>query len=253
MKHLIRITFIIIILSQTVFGWGKTGHRIVGKVAEIYLTKNAKTQIKKLMGHHDLSRMSIWADEIKSDPQWKHASDWHWCTIPDGENYETGKHKGQAVEKVNEFIKTLKRKNTTTDEKQVALKFLVHLVGDLHQPLHVGNGTDRGGNSVRLKWFGESTNLHSIWDTKLIQHQNLSYTEYANYLLLNEDRGKIREWQGDSLLVYVHESRDLRVQCYEFSGDNLKWDYFYANKELLEHRLLQGGIRLSGELNRIFK
>ena len=112
------------------------------------------------------------ADEIKSDPQWKHAGDWHWCTIPDGEDYETGKHKGQAVEKVNEFIKTLKRKNTTTEEKQVALKFLVHLVGDLHQPLHVGNGADRGGNSVRLKWFGESSNLHSIWDTKLIQHQN---------------------------------------------------------------------------------
>ena len=158
MKYLIRIIFILAMAPQNLFGWGSTGHRIVGKVAETYLTKNAKMQIKKLMGHHDLSRMSIWADEIKSDPNWKHASDWHWCTIPDGEDYETGKHKGQAVEKVNEFIKTLKRKNTTIDEKQVALKFLVHLVGDLHQPLHVGNGTDRGGNNVRLKWFGESTN-----------------------------------------------------------------------------------------------
>ena len=253
MKYLIRIIFILAMAPQNLFGWGSTGHRIVGKVAETYLTKTAKMKIKKLMGHHDLSRMSIWADEIKSDPQWKHASDWHWCTIPDGEDYETGKHKGQAVEKVNEFIAALKSNNSTREEKQIALKFLVHLVGDLHQPLHVGNGTDRGGNSVRLKWFGESTNLHSIWDTKLIQHQNLSYTEYANYLLLDEDRGNIRKWQGDSLLVYVHESRDLRVQCYEFSGDNLKWDFFYTHKGLLEQRLLQGGVRLSGELNRIFK
>ncbi len=253
MKLIFKVLISILIISHTVFGWGKTGHRIVGKVAETYLTKNAKTQIKKLMGHHDLSRMSNWADEIKSDPEWKKANDWHWCTIPDGEEYETGKHSGKAVEKINEFISLLKNKNVEKKEKQIALKFLVHLIGDLHQPLHVGNGTDRGGNSVRIKWFNESANLHSIWDSKLIDFQKLSYSEYADYLLLNEDRGKIRKWQGDNILVYINESRDLRAQCYNYSGDNLKWDYFYEHKNLLEKRLLQGGVRLSGELNRIFK
>ena len=253
MKNLLNITFVFIILSQSLQAWGRTGHRIVGKVAETYLTKNAKSQIKKLMGHHDLSRMSNWADDIKSDPNWRHANDWHWCTVPDGESYEKDKHEGLAVEKVDEFINTLKDRKTTKVNKQIALKFLVHLIGDLHQPLHVGNGNDRGGNSVRLKWFGESTNLHSIWDTKLIDYQKLSYTEYANYLLLDENRSKIRKWQGDPLLTYVHESRDLRTQCYEYSKEDLKWEYYYANKDLLEQRLLQGGIRLSGELNRIFK
>jgi hypothetical protein len=71
--------------------------------------------------------------------------------------------------------------------------------------------------------------------------------------MLDEDRGKIRQWQGDSLLTYVHESRDLRKQCYKYEKENLKWEYFYVNKSLLEQRLLQGGVRLSGELNRIFK
>ena len=85
---IIKTIMIITFFSATLFGWGKTGHRIVGKIAENYLTKNAKTQIKKLMGHHDLSRMSNWADEIKSDPVWKKANDWHWCTVPDGEAYE---------------------------------------------------------------------------------------------------------------------------------------------------------------------
>ncbi|GIS55224.1 hypothetical protein Ct9H90mP29_22660 [bacterium] len=84
-----------------------------------------------------------------------------------------------------------------------------------------------------MKWFGESTNLHSIWDTKLIDYQKLSYTEYVNYLLLNEDRGKIRKWQGDSLLTYVHESRDLRNQCYEYSKDDLKWEYYLPIKIFL--------------------
>ena len=250
---MVKLLVIYTLLSSFVLGWGKTGHRIVGKVAETYLTKNAKTQIKKLMGHHDLSRMSNWADEIKSDPEWKKANDWHWCTIPDGETYKKDKHSGQAVEKINEFISTLKNKKSKKEEKQIALKFIVHLIGDLHQPLHVGNGLDRGGNNVRLKWFNESTNLHSIWDSKLIDFQKLSYSEYANYILLKEDRGKIRKWQGDDILTYIHESRDLRNQCYDFSGENLKWEYFYKHKELLEKRLLQGGVRLSGELNRIFK
>ena len=250
---MIKILIVYTLLFSFVLGWGKTGHRITGKIAETYLTKNAKTQIKKIMGHHDLSRMSNWADEIKSDPNWKIANDWHWCTIPDGESYKKDKHSGQAVEKINEFIATLKNKKSKKEEKQIALKFIVHLIGDLHQPLHVGNGLDRGGNDVRLKWFNESTNLHSIWDSKLIDFQKLSYSEYANYILLKEDRGKIRKWQGDDVLTYVHESRDIRIQCYDFSGENLKWEYFYKQKELLEKRLLQGGVRLSGELNRIFK
>ena len=250
---MVKILVIYTLLSSFVLGWGKTGHRIVGKVAETYLTKNAKTQIKKLMGHHDLSRMSNWADEIKSDPNWKIANDWHWCTIPDGELYEKDKHSGKAVEKVNDFISVLKNKKSKKEDRQIALKFLIHLIGDLHQPMHVGNGIDRGGNDIKLKWFNAPTNLHRIWDSDLINLQELSYSEYSDYLMLNENRGKIRKWQGDDVLIYIHESRDMRTQCYDFSGENLKWEYFYKHKELLEKRLLQGGVRLSGELNRIFK
>ena len=253
MSIIVKIIFTISLASPFLYGWGKTGHRIVGEIAETYLTKNAKTQIKKLMGHHDLSRMSNWADEIKSDPDWKIANDWHWCTIPDGELYEKDKHSGKAVEKVNDFISVLKNKKSKKEDKQIALKFLIHLIGDLHQPMHVGNGKDRGGNDIKLKWFNAPTNLHRIWDSDLINLQELSYSEYSDYLLLNEDRGKIRKWQGDDVITYIHESRDLRIQCYDFSGENLKWEYFYKHKKLLEKRLLQGGVRLSGELNRIFK
>ena len=98
---MIKIILTCTFLSSFLLGWGNTGHRIVGEIAEKYLTKNAKFQIKKLMGHHDLSRLSNWADEIKSDPNWKIANDWHWCTIPDGEVYEKDKYSGKAVEKIN--------------------------------------------------------------------------------------------------------------------------------------------------------
>lgn len=250
---LIKSLVILLFSTQLIFAWGKTGHRIVGKVAEQYITKNAKIQIKRILGHSDLSRVSTWADEIKSDPNWKHAWDWHFCTIPDGEDYSPGEHKGKAIEKMNDFISTLKNKKSSKIDKQIALKFMIHLVGDLHQPLHVGNGDDKGGNDIKVSWFGEKTNLHSIWDTKLIQHQTLSFNEYANYLLLDIDYSDIRKWQGDPLMTYINESKSIRDQCYDYTGDNLKWEYFYKNKTLLEQRLLQAGVRLSGELNRIFK
>ena len=237
---------------SVLFGWGNTGHRIVGYIAEQFLTENAKHGVATILGHTSLSMVSTWADEIKSDPEWNHAYDWHWTTIPDGEHFEAGKRSGQAVEKVQEFLDLLKTESKTQTEKEVALKFLVHLVGDLHQPLHVGNGRDKGGNDVKVKWFGKSTNLHAVWDTKLIDHQKLSYTEYGNYLLLNlSDEQKI-EWKKADIFQIISESQQCRDQTYKFENNNLKWDYFYQNKELLEMRLLMGGVRLAGMLNRCF-
>ena len=97
------------------------------------------TQIKKLMGHHDLSRMSNWADEIKSDPAWKKANDWHWCTVPDGEAYEKNKHSGQAVEKINEFIVVLKNKKSTKEEKQV----LNYIITDINHLQYTDYDSDK--------------------------------------------------------------------------------------------------------------
>ena len=234
-------------------GWGNTGHRIVGKIAEDHLTDKAKQEITSLMGHHDLALLSYWADEIKSDPKWKHAGDWHYATIPDGEEYIPGKHKGKAIEKVKEFSEVLKNKSASKIEKQNALKFLVHFIGDIHQPLHVGNGKDRGGNNIKVKWFNEPTKLHAVWDTKMIDGQNLSYTEYANFLLTGVDISIIKKWKKDDVITYSHESRDYRKKCYDYENDNLGYKYIHKNKPLLEKRLLQGGIRLAGKLNRIFK
>ena len=152
-----------------------------------------------------------------------------------------------------EFIKTLQNQNSIKTDKIVALKFLVHLIGDLHQPLHVGNGVDRGGNDYKVTWFGEETNLHRVWDSHLIDLQKLSYKEYSDYLLLDIDYGDIRKLQADSLMTIIYESQVFREKCYKISDKNLSWKYFYKNKALLEKRLFEGGVRLSGILNRVYK
>jgi len=248
----IRFLIYVILLSSFLFAWGKTGHRIVGEIANRQLSKVAEKNISEILGHSNLSRVSNWADEIKSDSDWKHAWDWHFMTIPDGENFEPGKHEGVAFEKMEDFISILKNSRAMQKEKQIALKFLVHLVGDLHQPLHVGNGEDRGGNDIKVKWFSESTNLHRVWDTHMIDHQKLSYTEYADYLLLDVSAKEKTEWMSASLVAFVLESAKHRKQAYGIEDGNLKWEYFYQNKSLLEQRLRLSGFRLAGILNAIY-
>ena len=245
--------FLLFLFFDFMFGWGNTGHRIVGKIAENHLSRTAKQKIKTLMGHHDIALLSYWADEIKSDPKWDHARDWHYATIPDDEEYVKGKHRGKVIEKVQEFSNVLLNQNIPKIKKQNAFKFLVHFIGDIHQPLHIGNGKDRGGNTVKVKWFNEPTKLHAVWDSKMIDGQNLSYTEYANFLMIGADSSMVSKWIKDDVLTYSHESRDYRNMCYDYEDGNLGYDYIFKNKPLLEKRLLQGGIRLAGTLNRIFK
>ena len=107
-------------------------------------------------------------------------------------------------------------------------------------------------NDNTKAWKGTGSGI--IFSTDGYIATNYHVIENANEIEVEfKNRGKIRKWQADSLLTYVHESRDLRKQCYNFKSNELKWEYFYANKDLLEKRLFQGGVRLSGELNRIFK
>ena len=144
-------------------------------------------------------------------------------------------------------------KNNRFEEALFNMGELGHYIGDIHQPLHVGNGIDRGGNDVNVKWFGKSTNLHAVWDTDLIDHQKFSYTEYGDYLLLKLSEQDKTQWMNANIYDVISESKIYRDQTYEFENIDLKWDYFYQKKDLLEIRLLQGGIRLAGMLNEIFR
>ena len=124
--------------------------------------------------------------------------------------------------------------------------------GDLHQPLHVGNGKERGANRVKIKWFNKSTNLHKVWDEKLLDYQKLSYTEYANFLKLKFDENICRKWLVGDLISFAHESREYRKVCYDFEGDNLDYKYTFKTRPILDMRLMQAGIRLADLLNKIF-
>lgn len=246
--------FIIILVTATMlFGWGKTGHRVIGLIAEENLSPATKAELTKLFGHTDLARIANWADEVKSDPAWKHADDWHYCTVLDSMEYRGPEDGGRAVQKVTEFSKLLQKGSLGEKDSRNVLRFIVHIVGDLHQPLHVGNGTDRGGNDVKVSWFWDETNLHRVWDSQMIDHMQYSYTEYAQQIQLGLTDKEKADMLDPSILNFVHNSRALHPQVYDIGDGKLAWPYVYKNRELMEDRLLKGGFHLAAVLNDIYK
>ncbi|WOT04438.1 S1/P1 nuclease [Shewanella youngdeokensis] len=245
-------------VSLPAHSYGQLGHRIVGEIAQHNLTTSTQEQINALTNGESLAQMSTWADEIRSDPKWSHASPWHYITLEDDDSWSTVERSadGDIITGLEKYEKVMVSPTATQQEKWQALAFYVHFVGDIHQPLHVSSAADRGGNTVKLKWFGNDTNLHSVWDSKLIEHQKLSYTEFAKFIgrVSKED---VKKWQGKSYYEWASESRSMRYATYELETNrdgqpDLRFQYVFDHTPTAELRLQQAGFRLAEKLNEIF-
>lgn len=238
------------------FGWGQTGHRVVGEIATSQLKPCTEKKIAAILQGESLAMCSTWMDEVKSDKAYDHWDPWHYCTIGDHQSYaEAGTpSQGDILMKLDEITRELETKKFKHGGEANAIKILVHLLGDLHQPLHVGRGDDKGGNDFKIKYFGKSSNLHRIWDSDLIDGTQLSYTEYSQHLLRTTTQDRVKQHQSGSYLDWANESKALRMAGIYPSADleNLSYQYGYENYSRLEERLVQAGVRLAMVLNRIY-
>jgi hypothetical protein len=254
MKKIALLFLALCFINVSSLAWGVTGHRASGLIAERYLTAKAKKKIKKLLGQQSLAMVSTWMDEIRSDSTYNYTADWHWVTVETGKTYEESPKNpnGDVIMTIERLVAELK--SDKLDEKKQAeyLKMLVHLVGDIHQPLHVGCCDDRGGNSVKVKWARNETNLHSVWDSSIIDETKLSYTELAD-ALGQPDKATVAQWQKATVRDWARESMSYRKQVYAIGDGNLGYKYSFKNLDTVENRLLQAGIRLAGVLNEVFK
>lgn len=237
------------------YDWGKTGHRVTGQIAEAYLTKKAKRNISKLLNGKGLALVSNFADDIKSDRAYKEYSSWHYVNFPFDKKYgeEKPSEYGDLIKGIEKCIAVLKDKESPAKDKEFFLKMLVHFIGDLHQPLHVGRGEDKGGNDIQIRWFDEGSNLHKVWDSEMIDHYGMSYTEMS----VNTDivsKSKIKTIQEGTILEWVHESQQLAKQVYGSAnaGEELGYKYMYTYFPIVRTQLQTGGIRLAKILNEIF-
>jgi len=235
------------------YTWGPTGHRIVASIAESRLSPRARHAVEDLLGSEGLPRVSTWADEVRSNPEWRHAAPWHYVNIDDGKTYATARKdpRGDIITQMRHFEAVLRDPQARRQDKIVALKFLVHLVGDVHQPLHVGRRGDRGGNEIRVVWLGHPADLHQVWDTLMVDSEKLRLTEFAEFLD-HYSKEQVDKWRRSDYLDWVQESFNLRARVYDIGDGRLGYDYAHKNRSLIRLRLAQAGIRLAALLNSIF-
>ncbi|WP_316810396.1 S1/P1 nuclease [Pedobacter heparinus] len=240
--------------------WGMLGHRIVGQIAESYLSSKAKRGVKEVLGNERLAMASNWGDFIKSDPAYDYLYNWHFVNLPAGLDKQgvfdflTKETSPNVYNKIPEMMAVLKNRQSTPEEKKLAMRLLIHLVGDLNQPMHTARKEDLGGNKVYVTWFGEKSNLHRVWDESLIGYQQLSYTEYASAINYpSEDQ--LSSWRNSSLKDFVYGSYEAcnRIYANVKPEERLSYKYNFEFVGLLNEQLLKGGICLANLLNDIYK
>ncbi|QSE98844.1 S1/P1 nuclease [Fulvivirga lutea] len=243
------------LLSIPSFGWGPIGHRTIGLVAQQHLSKKTKRKLREILKHESLAVVSMWMDEERSNPNYKHMEDWHWVDIPDGKTYaESEKNpNGDAIQTINRLIDELESGTLSLEEEKINIKMLVHIIGDIHMPLHVGKTGDQGGNKVKVRFFGDETNLHTVWDSKIIDSKKFSYTELAAAIDHFDDESTIEKWQSDDVMVWVEESMSYRDLIYDLPEDKyIGYYYIYDAWPVIQERLHKAGVRLAGVLNKIY-
>lgn len=238
-----------------VFAWGLEGHRIVGEIAQHNLTKKAQKQITAVLGGSTIAMEANWGDFVKSDPNYKDYSDWHYCNFEAGLDRATfdsvamRTDRGQAVYRIYYLIDRLK----TDRNDAVALRYLIHIVGDIHCPMHMGRPDDRGGNSIKIKWFGRQTNLHAIWDDALIDGQKLSYTEYTAHIMRTQSYS-YAPFEAPQVLDWAWNTVQNGEQIYaDVELTSKPYNYIFKFKNMWESSLMLGGLHLAAILNAIYK
>jgi len=247
--------FIYIVLGfLSISNWGSNGHRVVAEIASFYLTSNASNKINDILKGETIVYSSMYADDIKSDSRFSEYYDWHFINMELDQNYEDiiPSEKGDVYIAINRCIDILESDSVSENEKAFYLKLLIHFIGDLHQPLHIGRYEDRGANRINVKWFGRNSNLHRVWDSDMINGHGMSYSEIA----LNIPKPNKLEYtfKRTDLMDWVNEIHEYTNQIYKSvtPEENLGYEYQYNNFQTARELLLKGGIRLAAVLNYLF-
>lgn len=247
-----RILYITLLVfaSQFVNAWGEQGHSITATVAHSQLKKSVKDSLKFYLGEMTIQQGANWMDNIRKDTTYDYLKPLHYVNIEKGKNYETS-DQGNIVNELNRVISSLKnREGKKKEEIALDLKILLHLMGDLHQPLHCGYGEDRGGNSIKVDFMGKESNLHRVWDTDIIKYAGITEKKCLKQSV------KLKRTEllslDQSVVEWVNDSRSYLDQVYTFDGKHITTEYVKAHSSLIKNQLTKGGVRLAKVLNEIF-
>lgn len=257
MKKNIIAAFMLAAIPLSGFAWGQKGHDVVAKIAENHLTPVTLKRVSGMLDGKSIVYWANWLDNASHTPEYAHSKTWHYRNIDAGQDYETAPRNpsGDVVSAINAQIEDLQSPRKSPREKNLALKMLVHLVGDLHQPMHMGHLSDLGGNRVTVKYFGRDKKLHGVWDTDLVESAHKwSYTEWADQLDRADEETVAKYLDGTTPDSWGRETFDLATMVYEKmpEGTNISYNEIEHARPIVETQLLKGGLRLADTLNSIF-
>ena len=248
-------------LCLVFISWGFVGHKTITTIAENHLTSKAKSAIKDLLGDQSIVDVASWADNVRSQPEYQYTGPWHYMEFTLGMNYDDFSKKVLSLDSNNVYAAIIKcehdlKSDTTSRRYRItALKFLVHFIADCHQPMHLSKAEDKGGNLALVQFDGQDTNLHSLWDSRLIDHQALTFDQMAKqYDTATPEQ--IKQWQSDSVMQWVFESYQIASKIYadtEKKNNKLDEEYYKENIPIVQQRIEMAGIRMAGVLNELFK
>jgi len=236
--------------------WGRLGHFVASDIAELHLSDAARQRIRELIGEESLAEASVWADEMRSDPApyWQNrAGAYHYVTVPPGRRYRDigAPAKGDAVTALHGFARILTNAAASPEQQRLALRFGLHIVQDLQQPLHAGNGRDRGGNDIRVRFRGESMTFHRFWDTPVLTSTGLTRSQWVSDL---EQRSLLRAptTSDTDPEQWIAESAALRETLYPVPRD-IDQATLDSAQAAARTRLAVAGIRSAAWLNHVLE
>lgn len=250
MKKIVS-ALLLLLVTSTSFAWGRKGHTMVAQIAFSYLDEPTKKNVLSYLDGMTLEEAANWMDDIKSDKKTAFMKPFHYANFPKGT--KAADHDGgNIVSILNTTILDLSGKDKMTREEiKTNLLFLFHLVGDLHQPLHVGYGNDKGGNTVQLNYKTRGTNLHSFWDSGIIEDQNISLSDCINAVKYSPE--ELKAVKALNVVGWSQESRELLDTVYDYKNPKVSEKYVIDSSKIIEKQIQKAGIRLAMVLNMFFK
>lgn len=246
----------VILFSADAFAWGQKGHDTTCAIAEKHLSRKAKKEIAKIFDGKSLVYWANWMDNASNTPEYAYTKTWHYKNIDADEVYENAaiNEKGDVVRAIEEQIAALKSGKQTKEEAAISLRMLVHFMGDLHCPMHMGHKSDSGGNKWQVQFFNNGTNLHSVWDSQMLERaHNWTYTEWAEQVDRADRKTRKEIVQGDPF-TWGKETFEVCKVVYDETpvGSKLSYNETARWAPVIEQQLMRGGLRLAAVLNDIF-
>lgn len=236
--------------------WSQKGHDVTAYIAEKHLTPATKAAVDSILEGKSMVYWANWLDNASHQPEMAYTKTWHYKNIDANVDYDQSplNEKGDVIRAIENQVKILSDSSTTPEQAALAMKILVHCMGDMHQPMHMGHLSDLGGNKTKVKFFNRDTNLHSIWDSSLVESgHKWSYTEWQDQIDRTTAEEEAQILSG-TVNDWGKETYEIAGRCYKYfqPGSNVMYDQVATWTPVIEQQLLRGGLRLAHVLNTIY-